>query len=82
MSSFRGSEPANSDNSVRMNCTIFSGEKLFENNIFKSRYSPKICLLQFIDTGFFYDFFKTISGDKVEKLRIYAIIIHRSGFSG
>ena len=29
----------------------------------------------------FYDFFKAISGDKVEKLRIYAIVIHRSGLS-
>ena len=29
----------------------------------------------------FYDFFKTISGNEVEKLRIYAIVIHRSGLS-
>ena len=29
----------------------------------------------------FYDFFKTISGDEVEKLRIYGIVIHRSGLS-
>ena len=34
-----------------------------------------------VSAGLFYDFFKTISGDEVEKLRIYAIVIHRSGLS-
>ena len=29
----------------------------------------------------FYDFFKMISGNEVEKLSIYAIVIHRSGLS-
>ena len=29
----------------------------------------------------FHDFFKTISGNEVEKLRIYAIVIHRSELS-
>ena len=29
----------------------------------------------------FYDFFKAISGNEVEKLRIYAIVVHRSGLS-
>ena len=29
----------------------------------------------------FYDFSKTISGNEVEKLRIYVIVIHRSGLS-
>ena len=33
-------------------------------------------------SDFFYDFFKTISVDEVENLRIYAILMHRSGFSG
>ena len=32
-------------------------------------------------TGFFYWFFKPISGGEFEKLRIYAIVIHRSGLS-
>jgi len=32
-----------------------------------------------VSAGLFYDFLKTISGDEVEKLRIYAIVIHRSG---
>ena len=34
-----------------------------------------------VSAGLFYDFFKTISGNEVEKLRIYAIVIHRSGLS-
>ena len=31
---------------------------------------------------FFYDFFKTVLGDDVEKLRIDATVIHCSGLSG
>ncbi len=34
-----------------------------------------------VSVRLFYDFFKTISGNEVEKLRIYAIVIHRSGLS-
>ena len=34
-----------------------------------------------VSVRLFYDFFKTISGNEVEKLRIYAIVIHQSGFS-
>ena len=33
-----------------------------------------------VTTGFFTFFFKTISGDDVEKLRIDAIVIYCSGF--
>ena len=32
-------------------------------------------------SGISFDFFKTISGYEVEKLRIYAIVVHCSGFS-
>ena len=34
-----------------------------------------------VSAGFVDDFFKTISGDEVEKLRIDAIVIHCSGLS-
>ena len=34
-----------------------------------------------VSAWLFYDFFKTISGDEVEKLRIDAIVIHCSGLS-
>ena len=34
-----------------------------------------------VSSGLFYDFFKTISGDEVEKLRIDAILMRCSGLS-
>ena len=34
-----------------------------------------------VSSGLFYDFFKTISENEVEKLRIDAIVIHYSGLA-